>query len=294
MASVLQSLPGWWLWLLGGCLDFPCCDPVGGAFLGGGALFGWDGLPLQHFSPQRPILSHLEQWESHVGQFVLLAGCCHVQFGQSLEGAGGVWPLLLWLVLATWHLSWQIVSTGLELWETCSWEYWMVKWFMVMSASVLEGVLNGFAISLPRSFASWQYAWTIWWCSSCLCCSSLIISQLSISDLMHAMKSWGSSPGLATTSFSSPRYTWVLMLCVIPCWILLRKAEAFALVTLHTSLLPVGIHCTCISRELVSRAAKMYQRWSLLSGLMQLRRSQFSRVHWNMEKEWYASFESQS
>ena len=28
------TLPGQWLWLLGGCLDFPCCDPVRGAFLG--------------------------------------------------------------------------------------------------------------------------------------------------------------------------------------------------------------------------------------------------------------------
>ena len=43
-----------------------------------------------HFGPQCPILLHLEQWESHAGQFVLLAGCCHVQLGQSLEGADGV------------------------------------------------------------------------------------------------------------------------------------------------------------------------------------------------------------
>ena len=147
-----------------------------------------------------------------------------------------------------------------------------------MSVSLLEGVLNGFAISLPRSFPSWWYAQMIWQCSACSWCSSLIILQQSISVLMHAMRSWGSSPGLATTFLSSPRYTWVLTLCVIPCCILSKKAEAFALVTLHSSLLPVGIHCTCISRDLVPRAAKTYQRWSLLSGVMQLRRSQFSRV----------------
>ena len=74
----------WWLCLLGGHLDFPCCDPVRGAFL------GWSGLPLWHFGPQCPILLHLEQWESHAGKFVLPAGCCYVQLGQSLEGASGV------------------------------------------------------------------------------------------------------------------------------------------------------------------------------------------------------------
>ena len=156
----------------------------------------------------------------------------------------------------------------------------------MMSASSLEGVLNGFAISFPRIFPSWQYAQMIWQCSSCWRCSSLIISQQSISVLMGVMRSWWSSPSLATTSSSSPRHTWVLTLCVIPCWIRSRKAEAFALVTFYSSLLPVGIHCACISRDLVPRAAKMYLRWSLLSGRMQLRRSQFSRVCQNMEKEW--------
>ena len=53
-------------------------------------------------------------------------------------------------------------------------------------------------------------------------------------------------------------------------------------------------HCACISRDLVPRAAKTYLRWSLLSGSMQLRRSQFSRVWQNMEKEWYASWAFQS
>ena len=227
MASVLPPLPEWQLWHLGWYLDFQCCDPVRGAFLGRCAFFGWGGLPLWNFGHLCPILSHLEQWKSHAGLFVLLAECCHVQLGQSLEGVGGVWPLPLWLVLAARCLSWWIVSTGLELWETCSQACWMVKWFNEMSVSSLEGVLNGFAICLPRSFPLWWYAQTIWWCSSCSQCSSLIILLWSISVLMHAMRSWGSSPGLATTSLSSPRCTWVLTLCVIPCWILLRKAEAF-------------------------------------------------------------------
>ena len=147
-----------------------------------------------------------------------------------------------------------------------------------MSASSLKGVLNGLAISFPRSFPSWQYAQTIQRHSLCSQCSSLIILQWSISVLMHAMRSWGSSPGLATISSNSPRCTWVLMSCVIPCWIQLRKAEALALVVFCSSLLPVGIHCACISRDLVPRAAKTYLRWSSLSGSMRLRRSQFSRV----------------
>ena len=79
------------------------------------------------------------------------------------------------------------------------------------SASSQEGLLNGFFIGFPRSFPLWQYAWMMQQCSSCLQCSSLIILQWSISVLMHATRSWGFSPGLATTSSSSPRCTWVLM-----------------------------------------------------------------------------------
>ena len=149
----------------------------------------------------------------------------------------------------------------------------------------IGGCLEGFAISFPRSFPSWWYAWAIQQRSLCLQCSSLIILQWSISVFMHAVRSWGSSPGLATISLSSPRHTWVLTSCVIPCWIQSRKAEAFTLVTFCSSLLPVGIHCACISRDLVPRAAKTYLRWSSLSGGMQLRRSQFSRVWQNMENE---------
>ena len=53
------------LWLPGGHLDFPCLDPVGGAFFGRGAFLGCGVLPLWHFSPQCPILSYLEHLESH-------------------------------------------------------------------------------------------------------------------------------------------------------------------------------------------------------------------------------------
>ena len=82
--SVLLPHPWQLLLFLGRHLDFLCCDPGGGAFL------GWSGLPPQHFGPQCPVLSHLEQWKSCAGQFALLAGCCGVQLGQSLEGADGV------------------------------------------------------------------------------------------------------------------------------------------------------------------------------------------------------------
>ena len=84
MVSVLLLCPWQLLWFLGGHLDFLCCDPGGGAFL------GWSGLQPWHFGSQCPILLHLEQWESYAGQFVLLAGCCCVQLGQSLEHADGV------------------------------------------------------------------------------------------------------------------------------------------------------------------------------------------------------------
>ena len=71
-------------------MDFLCCDPVGAAFLGGGAFLGWSGLPLWHFGPQCPVLLHLEQQESSAGQFALPAGGYCVQLRQSLEGADGV------------------------------------------------------------------------------------------------------------------------------------------------------------------------------------------------------------
>ena len=101
-----------------------------------------------------------------------------------------------------------------------------------------------------------------------------------------------SQPGHHIFEFSEV-HMFVDIMCHSRC-ILSRQAEAFTLVTLCSSLLLVSIHCACISRDLVPRAAKTYQRWSSLSGMMCLRMSQFSRVCQNMEKEWYASFKSQS
>ena len=86
-------------------------------------------------------------------------------------------------------------------------------------------------------------------------------------------------PSLATTSSGVPKYTWMLTSCVIPRCIFSRKVEAFTLVALCSSSSPKGIHCACMSWDLVTRAAKMYWRWSSLSVAMQLRRNQFSRVH---------------
>ena len=156
MASVLPPLLGWQLWLLCGHLDFPCCDPVGGAFFGRGAFFDGGGLPPCHFGSQCPIVLHLEHLESLVGQFVLPVACCHVQLGHSLEGVSGAWLSPLWLVCAPQHISWQIVSTCLELWETCSQVCLKAKWFTTMSVSLLEDVLKDLAISLSRNFPSWQ------------------------------------------------------------------------------------------------------------------------------------------
>ena len=161
----------------------------------------------------------------------------------------------------------------------------MAKWFTAILVSSLEGVLKDLAMCLSRSFPSWWEAHMIWQCSSRSQCSSLIILQQSISVLMCATRSWGSSPGLARTSSNSSSCTWVLTSCVIPCCILSRKAEAFALVALHSFSSPVGMHCACISRDLVPKAMKTYLRWSSLSVGMQLRRSQFSRVCQKMEKE---------
>ena len=97
---------------------------------------------------------------------------------------------------------------------------------------------------------------------------------LDVCDEMLGFLSW---PGYNIFEFSEAH-----MGVDIMCHSLLdsvKEGRYFALVTIHSSLLPVGIHCTCISRDLVPRAAKTYQRLSLLSGMMQLRRSQFSRVH---------------
>ena len=50
-----------------------------------------------------------------------------------------------------------------------------------------------------------------------------------------------------------------------------KEGRSFCLGHSLPSLLPIGTHCTCISRDLVPRVAKTYLRWSSLSGMMQLR-----------------------
>ena len=104
---------------------------------------------------------------------------------------------------------------------------------------------------------------------------------LDVCDKILRVLSW---PGYSIFKFSKVHMG--VELWVIPCLIQSRKTEAFTLVTFCSSLLPIGTHCTCISRDLVPRAAKTYLRWSSLSSMMQLRRSQFSRVCQNMEKKW--------
>ena len=200
-------------------------------------------------------------------------GCCG-WCGLFAFGPGRLCPQV-WCCgrLVPWHAGWQ---SGSQQFQPAHWR------------------VIGLAISFPSSFPLWRYAQMMRQHSLCLQCSSLIISQRSIRVLMRATRSWESSPGLATISSNSPKCTWVLTSCDIPCWTWSRKVEALALVAFCSSLLLVGIHCACISRDLVPRAAKTYLRWSLLSGRMQLRRSQFSRVWQNMEKEWYASWEFQS
>ena len=105
MVSVLLPLPQQLLWFLSGHLDFLCCDPGGDAFL------GWSGLQPWHFGPQCPILSHLEQWESHAGQFALLAGCCCVQLGQSLGGSR--WCVTIAVVAGVGH-SPLVLADGID------------------------------------------------------------------------------------------------------------------------------------------------------------------------------------
>ena len=84
MVSVLLLHPWQLLWFLGGHLDFLCCDPGGGTFL------DWSGLPPWHFGPQCPILSHLETMGITYWAVCSASWYCHVQLGQSLEGADGV------------------------------------------------------------------------------------------------------------------------------------------------------------------------------------------------------------
>ena len=102
MASVLPAHPGWQLWFLGEHLDFPCCDPVGVVLLGSGAFLGWSGLPPWHFGPQCPILLHLEQWESHAGQFSLPGRVLSRAVGAVLRGCR--WCVTIAIVAGVGHL----------------------------------------------------------------------------------------------------------------------------------------------------------------------------------------------
>ena len=124
-----------------------------------------------------------------------------------------------------------------------------------MSMSSLDGVLKDFAMILSSNLASFWYARTMRQQSLCLRCASLIISHRSMMVLMWATSSWGSSLGFATMSSNSASHTCVFTSCVIPSCILLRKAEAFALVAFH-SLVPGGVHCAWSSSTFVPRAAK--------------------------------------
>ena len=169
MVSVLLFHLWQWLWFLGVHLDFLCCDHVG--------LHSLVGLASHHgiWAPNIPFC-HIWNNSYHmlgsllcqlgaVGcsldspwrvQMVCDHGCCG-WCGLSTLCPGGLCPQV-WSCgrLVLWHVGLQSGS-------------------LAMSASSLEGVSNGLAISFPRSFPSWQYAWTIWQFSSCLQCSSLII-----------------------------------------------------------------------------------------------------------------------
>ena len=125
-----------------------------------------------------------------------------------------------------------------------------------MSMSSLDGVLKDFAMSLSSNLASFRYAHTMRRQSSCSRCASLIISHQSMMVLMRATSSWGSSLGFAMMSSNSASRTCVFTSCVIPSCILLRKAEAFALVAFHSSSVPGGVHCAWSSSAFVPRAAK--------------------------------------
>ena len=121
-----QKCSLWWRWLNTVAFWSPVSNLV---------AFGASGIPCGAV------------WSS---SWMLLWQCW-----QSLEDPDSMWPSPLWLVQAPQCLSWQIVSTGLELWETCSWACWMAKWFTAISVSSLEGVLKDSGISLSKNFISW-------------------------------------------------------------------------------------------------------------------------------------------
>ena len=79
---------------------------------------------------------------------------------------------------------------------------------------------------------------------------SAVHQCLDACDEILGVLSW---PGYNLLEFSK-MHMGVDVMCH-SCWIWSRKAEAFALVAFCSSLLLVGIHCACISRDLVPRAA---------------------------------------
>ena len=134
MVSVLFFCPWWVLWFLGGHLDFLCCDPGGGAFL------GWSGLPPWHLVPSVPFChnwnngSHVLgsllcqlgavgcSWDSPLRvQMVSNHGCCG-WCGLSAFGPGRLHPQVLSCGrLVLWHVGWQSDS------QQCQPAHWRVS-----------------------------------------------------------------------------------------------------------------------------------------------------------------------
>ena len=107
-----------------------------------------------------------------------------------------------------------------------------------MSVSSVEGILKALAISLSQEL-SFIAVGTDDMPMQLMLLVFIVdhLTDVPINVLMHATRSWGSSPSLAVTSSSFSRCTCVLTSCVIPCCIFLRKVEAFTLVAL-----PVPLH----------------------------------------------------
>ena len=178
-----------WLWFLGGHLDFLCCDPGRGAFL------CWSGLPPQCFGPQCPTFGAMGIMCRTVCSTIWVLSCA---VGMVLGGC-------------RWWVTIAIVA-GVDRLLACSYglhpQVWSCLFPGMLDGEVVHsnishligGCLEWLSHKFPKELSLMQYAWMIQPCSSCLQCSSLIILQQSISVLMCTMRSWGSSPSLATIS----------------------------------------------------------------------------------------------